>query len=77
MRLAVVAIIESDDPRLADPDPGAMWQAINEAVLTSVVQVVAAIPEEDAAMMLYAHSRAMAAVGRPLGQVRPASVRRH
>jgi len=77
-RLAVVAIIESDDPRLTgESGPEATWQAVNEAVLSRVVQVVAAIPEEDAALMIYAHSRAMAAVGRPLGRARPISVRRH
>jgi hypothetical protein len=76
-RLAVVAIIESDDPRLAGTDTEAMWLAINEAVLSRVVQVVAAVSETDAALMLHAHAHAMAQVGRPLGKVRGVSVRRH
>lgn len=75
-KIALVVLVDSDDPRLA-PSGGrsatadcAMWQAAIDvqAMLdvfpASKLSVLAVLPEDEAAMMLFAHQIAVQALPR-------------
>jgi hypothetical protein len=68
--IACMVLIETDDPRLKEPDRSVQTvggaQAVRQAVidnLPKLTRVIAIIPEEEARFMCMAHERAMAASG--------------
>ena len=82
-RFVAIVVVESDDPRLDQlldmnqQRTAEQWQAVLEAVPDNTVRVLAALPEQAAAMMLFAEQAARQQVGLP--QVASLSVpfRRH
>ena len=79
-RLVVLALIESDDPRL-DPQDGepasniALMEGALEALAGHVRHVVAVLPEQDASLMLYAHEMAIREQGATTAHIPSAALR--